>query len=174
MDLPEVIREASLRSLERVNVERVENVNVERVEASLRSLERFVICISRDFDDQINLLKNYGKVVIYDHTLYANLNPLSFDWDYLILDHREKNDRYYHLRFIKPIENIVKVLLFCHAIENQDLKNENHYDNVLNKLPERQARKKDFDQLLLIERLTAPKWWWSLVKCLFKNYASAS
>lgn len=135
---------------------------------------RFVFCVSRDFIQQTQLLSQYGKVVKYDHTLYANLDPLSFDWDYLVLDHREKNDRYYHLRFIKPIEDQVNVLLFCHAIENQDLKNENHYDNVLNKLPEPQARKVDFDQLLLIERLPAPKWWWSLVKCLFKNYASAS
>lgn len=135
-------------------------------------VKRFVICVSREID--IELLKNYGKVVKYNHLLYANLDPLSFDWEYLILDHREKNDRYYHLRFIKPIENQVHVLLFCHAIENQDLKNENHYDNVLNKLPEPQARKVDFDQLLLIERLPSPKWWWSLVKCLFKNYASAS
>jgi hypothetical protein len=133
---------------------------------------RFVICVSREIN--LELLKEYGKVVKYDHTLYANLDPLSFNWDYLILDHREKNDRYYHLRFIKPIEDKVNVLLFCHAIENQDLKNENHYDNVLNKLPEPQARKVDFDQLLLVERLPAPKWWWSLVKCLFKNYANAS
>ena len=60
---------------------------------------RFVFCVSRDFIQQTQLLSQYGKVVKYDHTLYANLDPLSFDWDYLILDHREKNDRYYHLRF---------------------------------------------------------------------------
>ena len=135
--------------------------------------KRFVICISRDISEADHkMISEYGKVVVFNNVLYNNLDPLSYNWDYLILDHRQKADRYYHLKHIKPIENQLNVILFCHGIEIQDLKNDNHYDNVISKFPERQARADDFNSLLLIERLPSPKWWWSLAKCLFKNYAN--
>jgi hypothetical protein len=142
-------------------------------ESKAKKEKRFVICISRDISEaDCNMLKEYGKVIIFNNVLYNNLDPLSYNWDYLVLDHRQKADRYYHLKHIKPIESQLNVVLFCHGIEIQDLKNDNHYDNVISKFPERQARSDDFNQLLLIERLPAPKWWWSLAKCLFKNYAN--
>jgi hypothetical protein len=136
--------------------------------------KRYIFCISKDlsYEDKENLRDN-GRVLYYNHDLMSNLPPSSFDFDYLVVDLRNKNDRYFFLKEVKPIENLFYVILYCHKFEVEDLSNIAHYDNVLCKLPMKQARKVDFNNLLLVERLPAPSCFLSLAKYIFRAYNSA-
>jgi hypothetical protein len=134
--------------------------------------KRFVICISKELEKEVvRALQNYGKMLVFEDHM-NNLNPDTFEFDYLVLDLRRKQDRYFFLKQIKPVEAKYNVLLYCSSYEVDDLKDDAHYDNVLTSFPMRQARKKDFDDLMLVERLPKPRWYVSLFKCLFKWYHS--
>jgi hypothetical protein len=134
--------------------------------------KRFVLCISKDLEKEVvRALQNYGKLLVFEDHM-NNLNPDTFDFDYLVLDLRRKQDRYFFLKQIKPLESNYNVILYCSSYEVDDLKDDSHYDNVLTSFPMRQARKKDFDDLMLLERLPKPRWYVSLFKCLFKWYHS--
>ena len=134
--------------------------------------KRFVLCISKDLDKEVvRALQNYGKMLTFEDNM-NNMCPDMFEFDYLVLDLRKKQDRYFFLKQIKPVEAKYNVLLYCSNYEVDDLKDDAHYDNVLTSFPTRQARKVDFDDLLLLERLPKPRWYVSLFKCLFKWYHS--
>ena len=48
--------------------------------------KRVIIVITRDIDESdIMVLKDYGKVLSYDHDIHNNLDCDSFDWAYLII-----------------------------------------------------------------------------------------
>lgn len=136
--------------------------------------KRYIFCISKDLSSEDKeILRDNGRVLFYNHDLMSNLCPTSFDFDYLIVDLRNKNDRYFFLKQVKPIEDKFYVILFCHKFEVEDLSNISHYDNVLSKLPMKQARKQDFNNLLLVERLPAPSCFISLAKYIFRAYNHA-
>jgi len=141
---------------------------------SVSENKRYIFCISKDLssDDKENL-KDNGRVLYYNHDLMSNLPPTSFDFDYLVVDLRDKNHRYFFLKEVKPIENKFYVILYCHKFEVEDLSNLAHYDNVLTKLPMKQARKVDFNNLLLVERLPKPSCFLSLAKYIFRAYSQA-
>ena len=135
-------------------------------------IKRFILCISKELDkDIVRALQNYGKMLTFEDNM-NNMCPDMFEFDYLVLDLRKKQDRYFFLKQIKPVEAKYNVLLYCSNYEVDDLKDDAHYDNVLTSFPTRQARKVDFDDLLLLERLPKPRWYVSLFKCLFKWYHS--
>jgi len=135
--------------------------------------KRYIFCISKDLssDDKENLRDN-GRVLFYNHDLMNNMSPESFDFEYLIVDMRNKSDRYFYIKEIKPIEDKFHVILYCHKFEIDDLSNIDHFDNVLCKLPVKQARKVDFNNLLLVQRLPAPSCFFSLAKYIFRAYNS--
>ena len=136
--------------------------------------KQIVFCITHDIpDDAMENLKRYGKVLEYNHDVHNNIPLESMDFDYLVLDQREKGDRYAYLKYVKPAEHKYSVILYCYAFEVEDLESVEHYDVSMCQFPERQAHKHDYDLLMLSERLTKPRWYLSLFKCLYSAYSTA-
>lgn len=145
-----------------------------QVPAPVDASKRFVLCITKDLSkEDERLLESFGKVLRFDSDTMSNMDPCLFEFSYLIVDYRKKNDRYFYMKHVKAVEEKFNVVLFCHSFESDDMQNENHYDNMLFKLPAKQARKNDFDALLLVERIKKPRWYMSLASCLFKTYHHA-
>ena len=44
------------------------------------------------------------------------------------------------------------------------------YDNALSSFPVRQAKREDFEMLLLMKRISKPRWWVSLLSCVLSFY----
>jgi hypothetical protein len=131
--------------------------------------KRIVLCITKDInEDDLSLLKEYGKVLVYDHELLNNLNPEHINWDYLVVDLREKNDRYFYMKCIVPQKHQYQVIVYSYGFETDELVP--NCDNQINSFPKKQARKQDFDALLLQERLKKPRWYVSLFKCVVNAY----
>jgi hypothetical protein len=142
--------------------------------SSPRTNRRYIIALSKDMTStEQKLFESYGKLLFYDNNTMNNMDPQSFEFEYLVIDLRNKNDRYFFLKQIKPVEDNFYVLLHCHGFEVEDLSDTEHYDNILISFPMKQARKSDFDKLLLVHRLPKPRWWMSLASCLFQTYQKA-
>ena len=131
--------------------------------------KQVVICITRNLDDDhMKLLNQYGKVLLYDHDLHNNLDCDLFDWAYLIIDIRESQDRYYYMKHIQNKKDQYLVVLYKYGFEKSDL-NLNE-DNAFDKFPAKQAVKKDFDALLLLQRIVKPRWYVALFQCILNAY----
>jgi|Laugresu1bdmlbsd_1035121.scaffolds.fasta_scaffold53574_2 hypothetical protein len=134
--------------------------------------EAFIIAISRDLsDDEMDLLKEYGKVVVFHPKVYNNIPIESIDFDYLILDIRQSDDRHYLQRVnVQTLEkyNFVSV---CHSVQkSEDFHEEMGVDNVLTKLPPKQAFKADFDRMMLQKKISKPNAGISCIKSVFRLF----
>lgn len=126
------------------------------VELQEKKVERrIVICISKDIDElEEKILSDYGKVVRYEHDLHNNIEINTLLFDYLIIDLRKKDDRYYFMKQIITKRDNYHVILFNYCFEeNSDF----NCDNQINSFPKKQANKKDFDTLLLMKRIKQPR-----------------
>ena len=147
----------------------LEAIPLGSVTPPLGLLKRTVLCITRDINEEdLSLLTDYGKVLDYDHDLHNNLNPDKIDWDYLIVDLREKNDRYFYMKCIVPLKSKYQVIVYSYGFETDE--HVPNCDNQINSFPKKQARKEDFDALLLQQRLKRPRWYVSLFKCVVNAY----
>ena len=131
--------------------------------------KRLILTITRTLTEDKMLFKDF-KLIEYDHDIHHNLPINSYDWEILILDLREKGDRYCYLKEVQSSRDQYKVVVFSYKFEGEILDDP---DNVIYKLPERQARKEDFYQLLLAKRINKPRWYVGLFKCLFSYYRDA-
>lgn len=134
--------------------------------------EAFLIAISRDLsDEEMALLKEYGKVVVFQPKVYNNIPIESIDFDYLILDIRQSDDRHYLQRVnVQTLEkyNFVSV---CHSIQkSEEFHEEMGVDNVLTKLPPKQAFKADFDRMMLQKKISKPNAGISCIKSVFRLF----
>jgi hypothetical protein len=130
--------------------------------------KRVIIATTRDIDDDDTaVLKDYGKVLSYNHDLHNNLDCDAFEWSYLIIDLRNSEDRYYYMKTIQPKKDKYSVVLYHYGFENEELM---EVDNDFNKFPAKQAIQKDFNNLLLLKRIVKPRWYASLFKCILKSY----
>lgn len=131
---------------------------------------RMVICITKDIDElEEKVLSDYGKVIKYEHDLHNNIDCDTLVFDYFILDIRKKDDRYYFMKQI--IANAKRdhyhVVLYNYCFEdNVDF----NCDNQINSFPKKQANKKDFDTLLLMKRIKAPRAWIDFFRKCFGLY----
>ena len=120
--------------------------------------ERFIIVHSKDVEEEnIALLKEYGKVILFDPLVYMNIPILSLEFDYLLLDIRRREDRYY---FQQMEEYLIRynIISYCYSIEKfEDIHEEIHSVNIMVKFPPKQAFKHDFDRLLLQKKISKPK-----------------
>lgn len=131
--------------------------------------KRTVLCLTRNIsEDDLSLLKEYGKVLVYDHDLHNNLQPDQIDWEYLLVDLREKDDRYFYMKCIVPQKNNYQVIVFSYGFEKDEIVP--GADNHISSFPKKQARKQDFDILLLQQRIKKPRWYVSLFKCFLNAY----
>jgi hypothetical protein len=127
-------------------------------------VKKFVLCITKDLKkEDFAVLSDY-KVVRYHDDTHRNIPINSFHWDILILDLREKGDRYCFMKEVQPARNKYNIIAYCHSFEVDDI--DIDCDNVLSSFPVRQARKEDFEMLLMMKRITKPKWWKSLFTCI--------
>ena len=130
--------------------------------------KQFILCITKDLTEADFALFKPFNLVQYDDDIHKNLPINSFDFDFLVIDFREKGDRYAFMKEVVPRRALYNIIVYCHAFEIDDL--DIDCDNSLAKLPERQARPEDFKALLLIKRLKKPRWYVSLFACILNKY----
>jgi hypothetical protein len=132
-------------------------------------LKKFVICITKDIPpEDLAVLNGYGKLVLYDHECYNNVNPALFQWDFLILDLRESGDRYFLAKQIYTQREKYHIIVFNYFFEIDVLED---YDNSFTKFPKRQGLREDYESLLIIKRPDKPRCLLSFVTCLFNYYS---
>lgn len=152
--LPAIIQEAPKLILDAVNYEAKLDLEVKKI----------VLCITKDLKAEDKALFSDYKVVEFDSDTHKNIPITTFSWDILVLDLREKGDRYCMMKEVNPNRDKYKVIAYCHGFEVDDV--DVDCDNVLTSFPVRQARKEDFEMLLMMKRITKPKWWKSLFSCV--------
>lgn len=131
-------------------------------------LKKFVICTTRELKDKDRqLLESYGNVLDYDHNIHNNLSPDTFPFDYLLINLNESGDRYFYMKQIQPFKERYHVILYKYAFEDAKILNS---DNIISSFPKRQARKEDFEMILLQERISKPSFWLSLGACILQTY----
>jgi hypothetical protein len=136
--------------------------------AAVNVVKKFILFITKDMTpEDLVLFKSYN-LVEYEDSLHKNLPIDSFEWDVLVFDLREKADRYAVSREVIPYRNLYNLIVYCHRFEVSDI--DVQCDNILSKFPERQASKIDFEKLLLMKRITKPRWYVSLFNCVASVY----
>lgn len=106
----------------------------------------------------MDTLKSYGKVVIYDATVEMNMPLSSLVFSYLLLDLRKKADRIY---LDSQDTSACNVIVFISVIEKFDAFIENlGCNNIITKWPPRCHLQGDWNALLLKQSTAGPS------KCL--------
>jgi len=134
-------------------------------------VRKFVLCLTRDLkEEDLALFKDY-RLVEYEDAIHRNIPISSFAWDIIVFDLREKPDRYAYLKEVAPRKEQFNVIVYCHAFEKDDV--DIQADNILTSFPERQARREDWELLLMTQRIRKPKWWLSMLSCVLNFYQKA-
>jgi len=113
----------------------------------------YIICLYKSLEENdIEHLRQHGKVVLFCKS-YTNLPIQSFPFDYLILDFRIEEHRYYYQRHIFHNYSNYHLILFRHCFETN---NGISFHNELTDFPRHQVLKNELDALLLEKPLPAP------------------
>lgn len=131
-------------------------------------LKQFVLCITRDLTEEDKRLFSDYKLLEYDDNVHKNIPISALRFDFLIIDLRQKGDRYAMMKHILPQRDLYHILVYCHGFETDDI--EFPYDNALSSFPQRQATRQDWESLLLMHRIKKPVWWVSLFSCILNFY----
>ncbi len=135
-------------------------------------IKKMVICVTKDLSDEDRkLFAQYGKITDYDDRMHCNLPIDSFEWDYIVFDMRESEDRYALMKQVLPFKDKYNVLVYSYAFEKDEIVPD--ADNHISKLPKQQARREDFESLLMMKRLVKPRWYASLLNCVLGWYHQA-
>lgn len=131
-------------------------------------IKKFILCITRDLSAEDRALFRDYRLVDYDDEIHRNIPIEHIRFDVLVVDLRQKGDRYAFMRLIQPHADDYHIIAYCHGfeIDNLDIPHENAFSSF----PMRQARKEDFEFLLLQKRIHKPRWWLSLLSCVFSMY----
>jgi hypothetical protein len=132
--------------------------------------KRVILCITRDIaQEDLSLLKEYGKVLIYSHNLHNNLAADRFQWEYLILDLRDSDCRYYIMKHVLPHKDEYSICCYHFPFEDQeDLLDS---DSYFTSFPKHQATKQSFNELMMMNRIKKPRATVSLLKCCLNVYS---
>ncbi len=132
--------------------------------------EKFMFILTKDFDkEDIELLKEYGRVIIFNYKVYVNVPIDKLDFDYLILDIREREDRYYLQQLDPRLLESIHMISFCHSYEKfEEYHDEIGVKNIISKLPEKHAFKEEFNRLLLLKKIGKPRAMLSCYKSLLR------
>lgn len=113
----------------------------------------YIICLYKSIEENdIEHLRQHGKVVIFSRS-YLNLPIHSYPFDYLLLDFREEDHRFYYRRHISTQHTHYHLILFRHCFETN---NGIYFHNELTEFPRHQVLKEEFDAILLENPLPAP------------------
>jgi hypothetical protein len=135
------------------------------------NIKKIVLCITRDLssEDQA-LFTQYGRLVEYNDRIHANLPIDSYPWEYLVFDLRKSEDRYALMRMVLPYRENYRVIVYSYKFESDEIVPD--ADNHLSSFPKIQAKKVDFENLLLQKRIAKPRCWVSLFACILNAYHS--
>jgi len=132
-------------------------------------IKKFVIAITKDLTkEDKDLFSQYGKLVYYNDRIHNNMPIDSYAWDYLFFDMRNSEDRYAIMRMVLPFREKYNLVVYSYKFELDEIIPE--ADNHLSSFPKIQARKEDFECLLLQKRLQKPRWYVSLFSCILDAY----
>lgn len=131
-------------------------------------IKQFILCITRDLSAEDRALFRDYHLTDYDDQIHKNIPIEHIRFDVLVVDLREKGDRYAYMRHILPHKDRYHTIIYCHGFEIEDL--EIPHENAFSSFPARQARKEDFEYLLLMKRIAKPRWYISLLSCIFSIY----
>lgn len=125
----------------------------------------FILCLFKSLSESdMLLLRDYGKVIQFSQA-YLNRPIQSYPFDYLVIDFRKEEERFYFKRHIVPFYEDFYFLLFRHSFES------NHgmfFHNEITDFPNVQISKDDFDTMLLEKPLPSPNCLLSLCRYLCK------
>jgi hypothetical protein len=125
----------------------------------------FILCLYKSLSDEsLSLLRQYGKVILFSQ-IYINISIHKLLFDYLIIDFRDEEARYYYQRFIKRYMDHYNIILYRYSFENN---NGIEFHNELSTFPNRQVSKEEFDTILLETPIPAPNCCFSFCKYLCK------
>jgi hypothetical protein len=133
--------------------------NNDDTELVVRHINRFIIAHSVGISEtEIALLREYGKVIVFDPSVYLNIPIDKLEFDYILLDLQRKEDRRYFQNIEPDVLSQSHVVSYCYTFEKDE---EFHEDlgsiNIITKFPDRQAFKADFDRLLLQKKIAKPR-----------------
>jgi hypothetical protein len=131
-------------------------------------LKKFILCITKDLTPEDKALFADYRLVEYDDQIHRNVPIDQIRWDFLVIDLRQKGDRYTFMKEVQPRRELYNIIVFCHGFEVDDI--EIPHDNALSSFPLRQAKREDFEMLLLMARVKKPRWWISLFSCILNFY----
>jgi hypothetical protein len=101
--------------------------------------------------------------------VYNNVRLESLEFDYLIVDLRQKEDRHYIEQVDAHLLENYNMVSLCHSFQKEDrFHDELNVDNIITKLPAKQAFKADFDRLMLQKKITKPRAYLSCIKSVLK------
>jgi hypothetical protein len=130
--------------------------------------EQFILCITKDLSIEDKALFGKINLVEYEDRIHKNLHIETLDFDVLVMDMRETGDRYAFVKEIQPKKDKYNIVCYCHAFERDEIVPE--ADNTISKLPEKQATAQQFLDMLLIKRISKPRWYVSLFRCVLSSY----
>lgn len=141
-----------------------------RYQVPLASGDKFLILQSKDIDEEeVALIKEYGRVIVFDPMTYMNVPIHTLAFDYMILDLRRKEDRIFFQQIDSSILDRYHVVSYCYSFQKDDEVHENlDVRNIMTKFPPRQAFKVDFDRLLRQKKITKPNSALSCFKSLLR------
>ena len=119
----------------------------------------FILCLYKSLSDSdIDVLRQHGRVILFGPA-YINRPVHTFQFDYLIIDFREEDHRFYYQRYIKRHFDRYHIILFRYSFETN---NGITFHNELVDFPPSQISKDEFDAGLLEPPLPAPHCFLSL------------
>ncbi len=123
----------------------------------------YVICMYRSLSTSIlKRLSTYGKVIVLD-SVYVTYPIHLFEFDYLVVDLREKEHRVYYQRYINKQRDHYSIILYRYEFQTN---NEITVHNEIVDFPTQQVNKEEFDRVLLEPLLTEPP---NCIASFFRN-----
>lgn len=132
--------------------------------------DKFIIVHSKDIEENdLDLLREYGRVIMFDPLVYLNVPIQNLDFDYILLDLRRKEDRHYLQQIDPAVLEKFNIVSVCYSFEKlEEFHEEIGAENIMTKFPAKQAFKADFDRLLLQKKISKPRPAMSLFKSLLR------
>ena len=121
---------------------------------SINDVKRNVICTTRDIKDQdLEVLRFHGKVLDYRHSIHTNVNVMEIDFDYMILDLNQSDDRMYLQKQILPKLDKINLILYKYSFQSDGNLS---YTVERSDFPPVQINQSEFNKLLLQKPIQAP------------------
>lgn len=128
-----------------------------KVVPSEEKKDKIVVLYSRDIPSDVrDSFMSFGKCLFYNHDVHSKYSIGEYTHDYIFFDVRRKVDRSYLQSIHEDVFKSLNVVVFCHEYEKvADIDNSftQLADNVITSFPSQQAFKKDWDELLLKQKI---------------------